>query len=271
MMKALALATLVTTSIAFAQGPPIPGGGGGGGTNNLPPYVHTPRPVINGLIHTETLDVIEWYNFDNHLFTVEHRQTLGDGSWATIGEGFDDYVHNNPEGFYRVLRSATDVVFPVWNSGTTNMIWTATCSSPHVTIECLNTNIPPEWGEGFIIARTFMLETNVVIDVYAGTQHQQVMIVVGVESEPWVPSPPIEVVEECHTCVTHLGLPDHDPSLTRKDMPDYQPQWNPPYIFSEQMTNENGNTYHLLLGGVEDEGYANALIGHGWIVTPVAN
>jgi hypothetical protein len=185
-MKGTLLALLISTCTIFGQGLPPTGGGGGTRTNSTPStnnYVSTPRPVIDGLIHTEGLDVIEWYNFDSHLFTVEHRQTLTDGSWTNIGEGYKGYVHNNPEGFYRVLRSETDVVFPVWNSGTTNMVWTATSTSPYVTIECLNTNIPPEWGEGFIIARTDLPEgvvTNLIIDVYAGdAQHMQVTVVVN--------------------------------------------------------------------------------------------
>jgi hypothetical protein len=185
-MKVPLLVTLAivisTCNVSFAQSSPPPPGGGGGSTNNTPPSSHVPapRPVVDGLIHTETLDVIEWYNFDSRVFTVEHRQTLTDGSWASVGEGYKGYVHNNPEGFYRVIKSPTDVVFPVWNSGTSNLLWTASTTSEWATIECLNTNIPPEWGEGYVIVRTFAPEgTNIIIDVYAGEQHQQLTVVVN--------------------------------------------------------------------------------------------
>jgi hypothetical protein len=83
------------------------------------------------------------------------------------------------------------------------------------------------------------------------------------------PQPVKVIIEECYTCLYALGLPEHDPTLTRKDLPDYQPQWNAPYIFSELMTDGNGNVYRLLTGGVEDEGYANAPIGHGWVISEV--
>jgi hypothetical protein len=168
---------LVMISV-FAKAAPTPPGGGG--TNGPPSAVtNAPRPVIDGLIHTETLEIIEWYNFSHHVFTVEHRLALTDGSWTNIGEGYKDYVHNNPIGFYRVIKSETDVVFPVWNSGTTTMIWTASTESPYATIECFNTNIPPEWGEGYIIVRTDAPpETDIIVDVYAGSQHQQVTVVI---------------------------------------------------------------------------------------------
>lgn len=64
--------------------------------------------------------------------------------------------------------------FPVWNGGTSDLSWYATSSNELVQIECLNTNIPPEWGEGYIIVRD---PVPCIIDVWGdGGQHMQVTI-----------------------------------------------------------------------------------------------
>ena len=106
--------------------------------------------ILAALIHTVAPNHIEWWNCENRVFTVQWRQRLDDGSWVDVGEGYDAFQHNNPSGFYRVLAT-DDVIFPVRNAGTSDLEWTATC--PTLELECINTNIPPEWGEGYIVAR----------------------------------------------------------------------------------------------------------------------
>jgi len=110
-MKVLTV-LLLTTSATFAQLPPPPDGTY---TNNPPPlvtYTNTPRPVEHGAIHTTTTDTIEWWNLNNHIFSVEHRTALTGGSWSNIGGGLDWYIHDNPAGFYRVIEDVTLGAFP---------------------------------------------------------------------------------------------------------------------------------------------------------------
>lgn len=159
-MKPILIALLFCVNYAWAQGPPIPpidGGGGGARTNSTPAYtnVYTRQHPVHGAIKTATMtmNVMEWWNFSDHVFTVEHRLALADGSWTNIGEGYKGYKHNDPDGFYRVLESPRDVVIQVRNSGTSNLLWSASTTSEWATLECYSSNIPPEQGEGHIIAR----------------------------------------------------------------------------------------------------------------------
>lgn len=68
----------------------------------------------------------------------------------------------------------------------------------------------------------------------------------------------------CVTCLEYYGFDEHRPNMRKKDEPGYKPRWNPPYIFSDPMTNDNGNVYRHLIGGEEDMEYANRLVGHGF-------
>jgi hypothetical protein len=138
-----------------AQIPEPPGSCGGGGSTNYPPPSYNPTPQVpeqGAIIASEmTHDVIEWWNFNNHVFEVEWRATLTDGSWTNIGEGYNTFEHQYPEGFYRVIERPDKAVQLVWNNSTTNMIWSASTTCEWLSVECLNTNIPPEWGEGYVI------------------------------------------------------------------------------------------------------------------------
>jgi hypothetical protein len=255
------------------------------GTNSTPvEIILNPRPVKHGIIYDETLDSIYWHNLDHTLFDVQHRQSLTEGSWISIAPAeVKEYRHDNPSGFYRVIPDPASAVFPIWNSGSSGMDWYAVTDCPWLELVCdLGINIPVEFGEDHLKVRVYDTHPSThevgVITVMGGdsgsgvyTHTQQVTVVINdpySQMPPHVPEPPPEVVGTCLTC-TGLGLTEHDPSLTRRDMPDYQPRWDPPYVFSGPMTNENGDVYHQIIGGVEDEGYASALIGHGWQWTEI--
>jgi hypothetical protein len=113
-----------------------------------------------------TGETIEWWNFRHRVFTVEWRAKLTDGSWITVGEGISSFEHQCPEGFYRVIAQDTTAVFPVWNSGTintsgeSNMIWEASTDADWVVLDCINTNLPPEWGEGYVVVTAIGEATN---------------------------------------------------------------------------------------------------------------
>ena len=69
----------------------------------------------------------------------------------------------------------------------------------------------------------------------------------------------------CNTC-NSLGLLAHDPTLVKSDLPDYTPKYNPPFVFSDPSTNDSGIISRQLIGGVEDEEYANSPIGHAFVM-----
>lgn len=150
----IAILLLLATSV-YAQ---LPDPTDPGNQNTNAPSAGTNayvQAVEHGAIITAsmTTNVIEWWNFENHVFTVQHRVALTDGGWTNVGEGYNVYEHNNPAGFYRVIESPWDAVHVIWNSGPTNMLWTASSASEWVTVECYNTNLIPEWGAGYVITR----------------------------------------------------------------------------------------------------------------------
>ena len=128
-MKRILLLLITASALGHPGHIPSPGDPEHTNTNGFPAIVTQKQIPRNGAIHRMDSEVIEWWNLSNRCFTVEHRLKLTDGSWTNIGEGYEVYQHDNPEGFYRVIESKTDVVFPVWNSGTTNLVWTASSTS----------------------------------------------------------------------------------------------------------------------------------------------
>jgi len=111
-MKVLTV-LLLTTSVTFAQLDPSDTNNWGNSTGSTNGTTYTPRPVEHGAIHTTTTNTIEWWNLNFHLFDVDHRSSLTEGSWTNIGDGYISYEHDYPEGFYRVVDSGDLVIDPL--------------------------------------------------------------------------------------------------------------------------------------------------------------
>jgi hypothetical protein len=64
----------------------------------------------------------------------------------------ESFTHNNPVGFYKVLREPYTVVIPVWNSGTSDIDWIATTDCTWLEfVSDVGFNVKPELGEGFLV------------------------------------------------------------------------------------------------------------------------
>ena len=65
--------------------------------------------VTDGLITNVTLTKIEWEGA-KRLYKVQHRTSLVEGAWVTIGYTTGNAFNVEPSGFYRVI--ATDIPPP---------------------------------------------------------------------------------------------------------------------------------------------------------------
>jgi hypothetical protein len=190
-MKLIALLILMT-SICYGQMPPPGGGGGGGGsTNNPPPHIPKPLVLVDGLITNVALDRIDWCAWSANAYSVYHTGALTE-PWTNIALEVSSHTHDNPTGFYKVCLEPYTAVFPIWNSGTSDIDWIATTDCTWLEfVSDIGLNVKPELGEGFLIVAihnppdTFEIA---VITIQAGdsgealTQSKQVTVVIN---SPW--------------------------------------------------------------------------------------
>jgi hypothetical protein len=159
-MKQAFIIWAIATSVMAQLDPTDPNNQSTNSTPQIGSY--TEQQMEHGAIITAKMtgEVIEWWNLRNGYFDVEHRARLTDGGWVNVGSGYKQFEHNNPDGFYRVIQRESVGVFPVWNAGTTDMVWSASTECNWIELELVNTNIPPEWGEGYILAELVDTPTN---------------------------------------------------------------------------------------------------------------
>jgi len=77
----------------------------------IPPHPQVPglRTVLkDGTIYNMRPELVRYY-CESATYFVEHRAVLDEGEWVRIGRasptnGVATFVHDHPEGFYRVVR-----------------------------------------------------------------------------------------------------------------------------------------------------------------------
>jgi hypothetical protein len=146
-MKKLLSIMMMISSIAIAQGPPPPDGG----NTNAPPYQPAYREPVHLGMEWVNESEFQWHNFSNNWCDIYWKETLTSGEWEKVGEGPFYFIHNYPEGFYKVVPDNNKLYYPVVNTGTNDLSWEAEIitGDEYIDLYTSSDTVPPEFNNWY--------------------------------------------------------------------------------------------------------------------------